>query len=1122
MAINVKDKLVTVESLGIAFSTEKGARQEADQALSTRIDNIVAPDGDHSLTEVSDARVSGSTTYPTLKARLDADKAAIGTDIDEIKADLEAQDGIVNVTKLIPLQSGYYTLSTAVAAVYGYPSLVTKGRIITFATSSSNWETWQCIILDNIITENAWKNVQNWVKVNKTSKESIVLAAYDSSDSAKQNADMYTNVENDGIALINTAISLLPNGGRIYLRSGTYKGAVGVAISVSNLLIEGESTNAIISRTTGSDVVLTAGVENITLENLVFDTIAVPSGTNEPLYKNTIFGNVVRNNTGGVYDLVIAAYDSTPQAKRGADLICTNANVNAMIANAIAKLPNGGTIKFVAGTYNLTSVIDMNDKTNITLVGDGYNTKIVRDSNPLRANASTANCILQGINFSTKPTFGATNGKVLNCWYGDRYIELFPKTSGEIYIDPAEGIEGINNAIGSFGAGTSGGKIVLGIGTYANVSGTGAVAFYRNASPSGYVSNVTIEGQGIKTIIARSASINDVVANNKSISGCILKNINVTHNVQRTVGNPVTMLRLVGCYIGGKYVDESSEGSVNIVNVGAGRYFDTLSAAYNMFYTNSYPISETERWEIHVWGYILETTPLSIAKNRIDLIGHNALIEMRGKGEVRANFADQSTAYYGPGLEISVRNIHFKKTGCYNYYQNYCVYVSSDNVKFYNCIFENASSSPTPFDQRNYLESQEATAGARRHGIGIECKKWGAQCKTEFHDCIGIGSPYGFMNTRGWYIVFGSPKLFNCVGYGGGIGEFCHGIINHRSSQAELIGCIGYASKTAFRKSAGIRFQAAGSSHLTGCVGYGSGGTQYISEGVSAERVTAICTELGVDSSTYVVGGVVQYSALTDAICAKIENSDITLTSLNSNTEESYGISFWANNGSAKLVNCEGFCGSGDNSHGLHCIGKATPVINGGYFGVKDMLTDIKLASNDGVLMYTSLGGELNDYTKYTITKLTVSITGTPTTENDVLYVQTDETPRKTICTFNLKNVSSIGIIDATPRTIAAGHGILAFIKRDGTNIQIPTNKYILHVQYNYADDNSSAVYIGGTANPLITNAIVRAADGCDAVEIENTVNTVRMFDCALHGDIDSGITFATKTAVNSSSNYAI
>ena len=1049
------------------------------------------------------------------------------SDVNELKSALNAQDGIINVTKQIPLESGYYTLSTAIAAVYdSMQEYATKGRIITFATALTGWETWQCRILDNSITEASWKNTVSWFKINKSTKQSIVIAAYDSSDEAKQNADFWTNSENNGIKLINDAIALLPTGGRIYLRSGTYKGAAGVAISVSNLLIEGESTNVIISRTTGSDVILTAGVENITLENLVFDTIAVPAGTNPPLYRNAIFGEVVRNNTGGVYDWVIAAYDSTPQAKRGADSICSDSNVSTIIANAIARFPNGGTIKFVAGTYNLTSVIDLNAKSNIALIGDGYNTKIVRASNPFRMNSATDHCVLQGINFSANGTFVSDNGnKMLNCWIGNRYVDLIPSNDGSVYVDPSLGIEGIRNAIYTFGVGQTGGKIILGIGTYENKSTTSPVDFYKSTSPTGYVSNVTIEGQGIRTVISRSTNINDVVANSNSISGCVLKNVNVTHNIQRTVGNPVKMLRLIGCYIGGKYVDESSEGAVNVVNVGKGRYFETISAAYSMFYQNSYPISETERWEIHIWGYVLETVPVGISKNRIDMIGHNALVELRGKGDVRISFIDEPGAYYGPGLEIEVRDIHFKKTGCYNYYQNYCVYVSSDNVRFYNCIFENASSSPTPFDQRNYAESIEATAGARRHGIGIECKKWGAQCKTEFHDCIGIGSPYGFMNTRGWYIVFGSPKLFNCVGYGGGIGEFCHGIINHRSSQAELVGCIGYASKTAFRKSAGIRFQAAGSSQLTGCKGYGSGGTKYISEGVSAARVTEICTALGIDPSAYVVSGVVQYAALTDAICAEINNDDITLTPLNANTEEGYGISFWANDGTAKLMNCEGYAGSGDRSHGLHIIAQAKPTINGGYFGIKDMLQNIAIVSNNGNDMVTPIGGELNDYSKYTVSRITVSIIGGLVSTDDLFYVESDEsTPQTIVNGYNLKNVASIAIMPTIRTTIAAGKGIRIYIMRNGAKINIANGKYLMHIQYNYAGDDSSAVYIDNAADPLIVNAIIRADDNSDAVEIGSsyTGNAVKMYDCALHGNVDSGVAFAEKTAINNSSNYGI
>lgn len=99
MAINVKDKLVTLESLGVAYSAEQDAREEADQALSTRIDNIVAPEGDPSLTEVSDARVSGSTTHNTLKARLDADKSAIETEISQLSADLGDLDNLETETK---------------------------------------------------------------------------------------------------------------------------------------------------------------------------------------------------------------------------------------------------------------------------------------------------------------------------------------------------------------------------------------------------------------------------------------------------------------------------------------------------------------------------------------------------------------------------------------------------------------------------------------------------------------------------------------------------------------------------------------------------------------------------------------------------------------------------------------------------------------------------------------------------------------------------------------------------------------------------------------------------------------------------------------------------------------
>ena len=102
MAINVKDKLVTVEGVKAAFDIEAEARDNADQALSDRIDNIVAPEGDPSLSEVSDARTNkNGTVYNTLKARLDADASATETEISKINGSLEAIDSAISIEKTV-------------------------------------------------------------------------------------------------------------------------------------------------------------------------------------------------------------------------------------------------------------------------------------------------------------------------------------------------------------------------------------------------------------------------------------------------------------------------------------------------------------------------------------------------------------------------------------------------------------------------------------------------------------------------------------------------------------------------------------------------------------------------------------------------------------------------------------------------------------------------------------------------------------------------------------------------------------------------------------------------------------------------------------------------------------
>ena len=109
MAINVKDKLVTVEGVKAAFDIEAEARDNADQALSDRIDNIIAPEGDPSLSEVSDARTNkNGTVYNTLKARLDADVSATEAEISALNGslgDVRTPNGINLIDESI-LKSG--------------------------------------------------------------------------------------------------------------------------------------------------------------------------------------------------------------------------------------------------------------------------------------------------------------------------------------------------------------------------------------------------------------------------------------------------------------------------------------------------------------------------------------------------------------------------------------------------------------------------------------------------------------------------------------------------------------------------------------------------------------------------------------------------------------------------------------------------------------------------------------------------------------------------------------------------------------------------------------------------------------------------------------------------------
>src|SRR5690606_24318803 len=111
-------------------------------------------------------------------------------------------------------------------------------------------------------------------------------------------------------------------------------------------------------------------------------------------------------------------------------------------------------------------------------------------------------------------------------------------------VKPSEGIEGINAAILSMPS--AGGTIILGNGTYTNISGTSAVVFYNNFARN----NIRIVGQGYGTVISRSTGINDALANQETIKNNVIENVRFANSVQRNVKRPEKALRLISCWIG--------------------------------------------------------------------------------------------------------------------------------------------------------------------------------------------------------------------------------------------------------------------------------------------------------------------------------------------------------------------------------------------------------------------------------------------------------------------------------------------------------------------------------------------------------------------------------------------
>lgn len=356
------------------------------------------------------------------------------------------------------------------------------------------------------------------------------------------------------------------------------------------------------------------------------------------------------------------------------------------------------------------------------------------------------------------------------------------------------------------------------------------------------------------------------------------------------------------------------------LSVGEGKNFANLYQAYE--YVRAI-IKNSKLPIIHIYGHSV-ITELSTQLNftyPAYFIGEtdDATCEIRSNDNPpRFRIIDPN----GTPNKSIFRNVRFLRTGEFDGYNNNCFGVESNYVRFYDCVFENQTSSPVPFDNANPADAHGTEInphGDRRHGCSVDVSSFGDDCKTEFHNCKGIGSPYGFKNCRGWYCKNGTPRFYNCIGIGGGIGERGYGWVLHRQFHGILYDCIGYGSPYGYQLSNGIQAQANANGMLLHCIAYGGTGYQYISLGDPNYQKA----DPNDDTSWQWVG---EPQGATYQ-----KRTPVALTG----QSHGFGFIFSAD---PILIDCVGYAGDGEASACLWTYNTAHPKIVGGYYGKEEKI----------------------------------------------------------------------------------------------------------------------------------------------------------------------------------------
>ena len=411
---------------------------------------------------------------------------------------------------------------------------------------------------------------------------------------------------------------------------------------------------------------------------------------------------------------------------------------------------------------------------------------------------------------------------------------------------------------------------------------------------------------------------------NRQQSGnyCIMANTNAKNTtVQRLYCNSFIRLdmnngengHLIDTVFNGKYLAKDVWVACKGVNTfKLGKNFNESLTLQGIIELLTYPYrvvydDNSVKYRIEVYGKCSETNANSVNINdTLEIEG------MTDDAELSFTINNNQSAlclYDREGEEnhTSIKNLKLTMYGTYGGWQYGVLHVGSNWAYLENLEIRNYHDCATPRSASDIDTAPNTVVdGDRKQGCVISINHYDNDCHTEFHNVKSYGSPYGFKNCRGFYVMRGSPKFYNCVGVGGGYGRYGYGWVLHHASKPYMYNCIGIGSPYGWGLNNGIQFQMNTEALLFNCIGIGNTNKQ-------------------------------RYS-----------NGNKNMVVLNTLSEASHGYCCYMEV-HPTLMNCVGYAADVDGSYAFAAGFDSRPQIEGGYYGKEVKVICNKVSLTDDV-----------------------------------------------------------------------------------------------------------------------------------------------------------------------------